>query len=490
MQNIGNAVLWLVFVAAFTSVLFADFLPLPFGGYASQRFILTGLLVLSIVSSLMVMVYRYGWRLWKYLWPVAFIASGFVLLALPYKETSYNWPEPGMFATFFIGFVLLGNLLAIEEQKQNWVVILISVGAVSVAFYGGATITVYIFALSDQVTSLSKFIPWGFVNIRYWSHIATWLLPLLPLVVLIGPFKKERLWRFFVALGAALWWWIEFLSTSRGSMLGIAFGVVLAVLLIGRPALPWLRVFLRYLAYGVLAWLVLSVIIPSFVLDEVSMRSLKTHTSGRMTLFIEAWRMSLENFPFGMGPQSWLTHDVLTDEYRQSGKIGHPHNMYLMWAAEYGWLLIGALMLLVGQAVRMFWQRRAEVRAGDNRRLALPLAAFTASVSAALLHAGASAVFMAPGSMLIGFLVLSVFWALITPEMPPVTPKHSGRRFVAAVSVALVMGGLCFYWLAEVSAYHKAMEDDLEFYYENVPAGTLPRFWFHGNFPRHPDYMP
>lgn len=485
MRNIGNAVLWLVLIAVFISVLFADFLPLPLGGYASQRFILVGLLGLSVVCSLTVLVYRHGWGLCQCLWPAALIAGGFVLLALPYAEAPYNWAEPGMFAAFFLGFVLLGDLFVSDAQKQHWVVALVSVAAVTAAFYGGATITVYIFALSDEVRSLSTFIPWGFVNIRYWSHIATWLLPLLPLAVLVGPLKNERLWRFFVALGAALWWWIELLSTSRGSMLGIAFGVVLVVLLIGRPALPWLRVFLRYLAYGVLVWLVLSVIIPSVFLDEVSMRSLKTHTSGRMPLFIEAWRMSMENVPFGMGPQSWLTHDVLSNEYRQAGKIGHPHNMYLLWAAEYGWLLIGALMLFVGQAVRMFWQRRAEVHANDSPQVALPLAAFTASVSAALLHAGASAVFMAPGSMLIGFLVLSVFWALITPKMAPAPPKRSGRRFVAAAMVAVVMGGSCFYWLAEVSAYHRDMESDLDARYDGVPMGGLPRFWSYGNFPRH-----
>lgn len=490
-RTVWKAVFWLLVAVTFICVLFADFLPFPFGGYASQRFILVGLLALAVVFPLTVLVYRHGWALFRSTWPAVPIAVGFFLLALPFSEAPYNWVEPGMYAAFFLGFVLLGCLLKGDEQRQRSVVALVSVAAVAAVFYGGATITVYMFALSDQVASLSNFIPWGFVNIRYWSHTATWLLPLLPLAVLIGPLKDERLWRFLVALGAALWWWIEFLSTSRGSMLGIAFGVVLAALLIGRPALPWLRVFLRYLAYGVLAWLLLSVIIPSFVMDEVSMRSLKSDSSGRMPLFLEAWRMSLENFPFGMGPQSWLTHKVLTETYQQSRIFGHPHNMYLMWAAEYGWLLIGALMLFVGQAVRLFWHKRAEVRVAGGGWLALSLAAFTASVSAALLHAGVSAVFMAPGSMLIGFLVLSVFWALIASDLSPVTEKkYAGKRCVAAVVVALAMGASCFYWLTEVSAYHEAMEDDLEFYYENVPAGTLPRFWFNGNFPRHSSQMP
>ena len=490
MQKTWNSALWLLVISVFISVLFADFLPLPFGAYASQRFILAGLLGLAVSFSAVLLVYQRGWALFGRIWPVVLVAAGFILLALPFGETSYIWAEPGMYATFFLGFVLAGSLPESNKQKQCWVVVLVSVAAVAAAFYGGATVTVYLFALSDQVANLSSFIPWGFVSIRYWSHIATWLLPLLPLAVLVGPLRNQRLWRFFIALGAALWWWVVFLSSSRGTLLGLAFGLLVAIVLIGRPAIPWLKMFLRYLAYGVIAWFLLSVLIPSLLLDEVSLRALKADTSGRMPLFTEAWRMSLENFPFGMGPQSWLTHEILTEGYRQSPKFGHPHNMYLMWAAEYGWLLIGALLMLVGQAVRLFWQRRNEVRAGENNGLALPLTAFTASVSAALLHAGVSAVFMAPGSMLIGFLVLCVFWALITSESRPVTPRRPRARILAAGFVGLLISAPCLYWLDKVAEYYEAMESDLEFYYENVPVGTLPRFWFHGNFPRHPSQMP
>ncbi len=490
MQKTWNAAFGVLVSTVFTSVVFADLLSLPLGAYASQRFLLACLLGFAVSFSAGVLFYQQGWALFGRIWPSTLVAGGFVLLALPFDDAPYNWAEPGMYAVFFLGFALVGNIPGSNEQKQRLVVGVSSVAAVTVAFYGGATITVYLFALSDHVANLSNFIPWGFANIRYWSHIATWLIPLMPLAVLVGPLQNQRLWRFFVAMGAALWWWVVFLSSSRGTMLGLAFGVLVAVGLIGRPALPWLKMFLRYLACGVIAWLLLSVLIPSLLLDEVSIRALKADSSGRMPLFIEAWRMSLENFPLGMGPQSWLTHEILTEGYRQSPKVGHPHNMYLMWAAEYGWLLIGVLLLLVGQAVRLFWQRRKEVRAGGNDDLALPLAAFTASVSAALLHAGVSAVFMAPGSMLIGFLVLCVFWLLISPESGPVTPGRPKARALVAGFVGLLISAPCLYWVGEVAEYHGAMERDLEFYYENASSGTQPRFWVHGNFPRHPSQMP
>ena len=475
----------LVIFSVFIAVLFSDFLPLSLGGYASQRLVLSFVIIFYVLSFVWVRANEKGWP--SGLYPCALLVFAFLLLSMPFRGQAYVWIEPGMYAGYFLSVVLAGSIPRAPGNRQEWVHTFVVAGGIAAAFYGCASLTVYVFALSDGVSSLSKYIPWGFVNIRYWSHIATWLLPILPLAVLVGPLKDERLWKFFVGLGAALWWWIVFLSTSRGTMVSVAFGVMFVALLMGRPALPWLRVFLRYLAFGVVAWLVLSVLIPSVLVDEVTLRQIKSDTSGRMPLFIEAWRMSLVNFPFGMGPQSWLTHEIITDAYQSSQKFGHPHNMYLMWAAEYGWILIFAMLLLVVQAIYRFWKRRCEIQAmstTDGRQIqAVSLAAFTASVSAALVHAGASAVFMAPGSMLIGFLVLSIFWALISPSVDTPSSSSWGRR-VLAVSVAGIAGILWVLWFGEVLDYYHAMENDLVDYQENGSGGMMPRFWFHGNFPR------
>ena len=198
--------------------------------------------------------------------------------------------------------------------------------------------------------------------------------------------------------------------------------------------------------------------------------------------------MSLQNFPFGMGPQSWLTHEPITEAYATGKKFGHPHNMYLMWAAEYGWLLIAAMGLVVIQAIRNFWRRRAELLDSDDSNQLLLLAGFTASVSAALFHAGVSAVFMAPGSMLVGLFVLIGFWALILPggdfskvERPLLNP---GRRVLIGGLVSMVFLIFWALWMGEVWRYYQDMRADEPYYLEHESEGTLPRFWFHGNFPR------
>ncbi|MCL1488306.1 MAG: hypothetical protein MH186_10710 [Marinobacter sp.] len=67
-----------------------------------------------------------------------------------------------MYALFFLGFVQAGLLPKQWKQKENWVIILVSVTAIVSAFYGATTVLVYLFAMSDRVAKLSEYIPWGF----------------------------------------------------------------------------------------------------------------------------------------------------------------------------------------------------------------------------------------------------------------------------------------------------------------------------------------
>jgi len=480
-----------VALLALVLVLFSDFWVTPLGGYADQRLalsVISGLLIFLIIVSfarLPLMAQRVSGRV---LFPALTLSLAFFLLAIFFRAQSYVWVEPGMYGLFFLASFVSGVWLGLSDRAFGYAGRLILTIAGTCTVYGLASVNVYLFAIFDGVTELIDFIPWGFVNIRYWGHIATWCLPLIPLAVLVGPLKEVRLWRGVVLLGAGMWWWILLLTSGRGSVLGIAFGVSFVMLLFGRSAFPWLKVFLQYLLAGIVIWFLLSVVIPSFMESGVQVRSIKTNSSGRIPLFVEAWKMSLQNLPFGMGPQSWLTHEPITEAYATGKKFGHPHNMYLMWAAEYGWLLIGAMGLVVIQAILNFWRRKAELfESGDSNQLLL-LAGFTASVSAALFHAGVSAVFMAPGSMLVGLFVLIGFWALILPtgmgaeaSVQAVNPR---RRLVFAGLLSTVFMILWALWMSEVWQYYQDMRADETYYFEHESEGTLPRFWFHGNFPR------
>ncbi|PTB96770.1 hypothetical protein C9993_09605, partial [Marinobacter sp. Z-F4-2] len=266
------------------------------------------------------------------MFPAVLFILSFLILSVSYHDQSYALVEPGLYSFYFAAILLGGLTLVILGGVFRFIEIFVSVAAVAIFFYGAMSVNVYLFALVDGQAELSDLIPWGFVNIRYWSHVATWLLPILPLASLIVPLARHRLWRAMVAIGAGLWWWIIFLSASRGSIIGVAVGVLITTLCFGRQSWPWLRQFIVYLVTGVAIWLILSVLLPSLLFGEAALRSLHGTSSGRWPLFIEAWHMSFQCFPYGMGPQSWLTHDLLSHEYSESKKFGHPHNMYLMWA--------------------------------------------------------------------------------------------------------------------------------------------------------------
>lgn len=480
---------WAAITPALVFFILSPFSSMFFGKYASQRLFLSFLIGGLVVYSGVIVAFWGKLKKSSFLFLVCLVCLFFECVFLPFSKESCFWSEPGMYAFFILAMALTAAALTGIRLSDSYVRLWVTAIALLCFLYGAMSVNIYLFALSDGVTKMSDYIPWGFVNIRYWSHLATWLLPLLPLAVLVGPLKEQRLWRWGVTLGAGLWWWIVFLSTARGSMAGIASGTVIAAVIFGRNSLPWLRVLGVHLLTGAVIWLLLTVIIPSFFVGEVQLRPIKLDSSGRWPLFVEAWRMSLENFPFGMGPQSWLTHEILTEEYAASRKFAHPHNMYLMWAAEYGWLLIAVMALVCVQALRYLWRaRNRAAAAADSHRLLL-LTGFTASVAAAMTHAGVSAVFMAPASMLIGLFVLIGFWALILPEPDKsggAVPGERPRKFRTALYLALIMvlAVAWMAWVREVWIYYQDMREDEKTYYEEGEGGIMPRFWLHGNFPR------
>ena len=472
--------------------MFADFLPTYGGSYADQRFLLAG--IIGFVSLAVMVFFLFRVLFFKkiaalQLLPATLFTLGFPTLSIPSFGQNYAFVEPGLYSFYFAAIISAGLLLLMVRQVHRYLEVFVTVAAAACFFYGAMSLNVYLFALIDGQADLSDLIPWGFVNIRYWSHVATWLLPILPLAVLIGPLKEFRLWRAMVALGAGLWWWIIFLSASRGSIIGIASGVLIAALCFGRQSWPWLRQFTLYLLTGVAIWFVLSVLVPSLLLGETELRSVHATSSGRLPLFLEAWHMSLQNFPLGMGPQSWLTHDLLTTEYSESSKFGHPHNMYLMWAAEYGWLLVLLLVVLMCQFAFYFWKRRTIALLERDTSEVIVLSGVTGSVIGALVHAGVSAVFIAPGSMLVGMFILAAFWALIAPrellcgQGVCYVKKAPAKLVFSVFSIAAVLT-LWLLWIGQVYAYYLDMRLDEAYYQEQLKQPTMPRFWFHGNFPR------
>lgn len=477
------------FVSAVLVSLFADFMPTVFGAYADQRFFQLGLLLVITLATLLWWPQTdSGLELLSANWAALVVSAAFLMLAIPHSSAEHAWIEPGMYSLYFITLAILGWRICEQNVSRYAAVLLAHVVAIACFFYAAMTITVYLFAIVDGFSTLTDIIPWGFVNMRYWSHIATWMLPILPLAMLYSPLSKNKLWQVSIGFTAGIWWWMIFMTTARGSMLSLVLSCAVVCVLCGRAALPWLMISLRFIVFGGLAWLLLSLAIPSIVFEELTTRSLHAGSSGRIPLWLEAWHMSFQHFPIGMGPQSWITHEIIAEDLPAKSRLGHPHNMYLMWAAEYGWLLVAAIVILLATTLRNLGVKARQVRAGVYE-YPVVLIAYTASAVAGLVHASFSAVFIVPASMLVGVLVLSIFWALSLqkPYRSERRSKRGGRSgypgaIQLAFACAIAVGGVV--WFKQVWGYHQAMVADLQQYEEGPNGAYWPRFWFHGNFPR------
>lgn len=464
--------------------MFAGLLPTLTGNYSDQRFLLC--VTIWLMSCLLLarkLVYRNAnssdnWVLWI----LPFVA----VLSLGELYPSTYRVEPLMFAFFFLASCLFGAHLARKEDLD------LTIGSASVLIgmfallYGSIAVMNFGFALYDKNSEIDEVITWGFPNIRYWSHLATWLLPVLAVAQRSDLLLAVPVARFLVFFAGAIWWWMLITTSARGSILGLVVGAAIVGLLLRKSALMWLRAMAGQMAGGIILWLLLTLIVPWMLFGFAEPRSVDLNSSGRLLLWREAWEMSLVNFPFGMGPQSWLTHDTITDALADSKHFGHPHNMYLLWAAEYGWISIAAFgfaVLAIGKSVLA---RTIEHRSSGKAETII--AGLLASTVGAFVHAGVSAVFMAPASMMVGFLILSMFLGKF--QAPVFASRERASRplmfFAKNVSVGVafvvcLVSGI--FWMGEVVRYYKDNIEDRQTY-KGQGSIYSPRFWSHGDFPR------
>lgn len=478
-----------VALIAVSYALFADYLPGVGGAYATRRWILCWLLVATVLSVLVidsVSVRNVGFfRLAAKILPLILLLmiGGY---RSPFPEFAYV--EPLLYTMFIVAVVTLGSTLSRLEDRIDLALRFLFIVFIACGLYAAMSINVYLFALVDGYIRIDHLLPWGFVNIRYWSHLATWLLPLLPLVLLVHPLGKGALVRFSVAAVAAIWWWLLFVSTSRGSIISIVFSMFMVAILFRWCSLPWLRLMFLHLLFGVAVWLLLSVLLPALMSGGAELRGIKGHGSGRWPMWVSAVEMGVENFPLGAGALSWLMFGR-SGPSSEDLMFAHPHNMYLYWIAEYGFLITIAFFLGAASFVSRFLQRLKNGTHSEPSSLLL-MAGLTASVIGGFTHAGVSAIFIAPASMLVGFLVLGLFGGLVAEDQNPYGQESTSLpSFIKPVITGFFLG-VSVTWLVIVGNYYHAMQEDLHHYSEVLKEANMPRFWYHGHFPRREDVHP
>lgn len=396
----------------------------------------------------------------------------------------FAWTDVLQYAFWHLSILVVARLaLTPEESRLEWITsVVATVAAAAMIVYSLMSLMGYfLFYLAGDFPTLTGILPYGFANLRFFSHMGTWLLPLMPLAALRGPFAGRRSWRYALLASTGLWYWLLWASMSRGSMIALALAAAFVLLLFRARAREWLQWQLKAVLLGAGFTLVLSSLLPWLVLDQAyGARDIKTGDSRRLAMWAEAFRMSLERFPLGQGPIAYVAE--------QCRLRGHPHNMYLMIAAEWGWLAVAGFGAVVAPWVRgivSVWRTGTIPLSRSDAFIGL-----TAATAAGFLHAGLSGVFMAPASMLAAVLVLGLFTAhtigINGASRTTSDPKHPQTPIPALArwgisGVVIVMLGV---FVAMNIEFHRQTEAQRERLYSDpvYPRDVSPRYWQDGHF--------
>ncbi|MDT0634278.1 O-antigen ligase family protein [Spectribacter hydrogenoxidans] len=336
---------------------------------------------------------------------------------------------------------------------RSWQAVAV-VAAVVYAVRTGAAIVAGMHA--DQVLLREVF--FGFANVRHFAQLTPLLLPVIASAAWPADGQVHRAWRQAAWAALVAWWMLVWLNGSSGAFYAIWIGLAITVAIAGWRRTGWL-----VKTTGIAFVAALAII---YLLDAITpllrgvLESTAPGLSGRSWLWPHA--LSLIN------AQPWLGYGPGQFAYLVPTGPGHPHNLVLSFALDYG--LIG--LALVGL---LFWRwfsplRLArEVRALPEVQACWPVALIAAAFGG-LAHATVSGVTVMPLSQ----LVLAVTLGLLagSRRASPV-PASGGGMVIRAGStvVAIVLVASIAFSLPSSCGYEKA----------DAACRYSPAFW--GQYP-------
>ena len=327
----------------------------------------------------------------------------------------------------------------------------------------------------------------GFDNHRFFNHVQTVSLPLLGLLVLRS--GQGGAWvghtaRYWWTLTAA-WWMLLFVSSGRGTFLGILAGVIMVLIWRRRQALPWCRVMLLSCIAGFGAYIVFYILVPHLIglqpfgfLTEVVQRSVTNLDSSRWPLWLSAWEMIVSHPWLGVGPLHFAHYS------RDVQIAAHPHNWVLQIASEWGIPALFCLNTMLFMSLRKLLRTARSIAIDDLKNQAM-LTVWLATGVAIVVDGFVSGLIVMPTSQLWITLYIGCAWgwASTFPDARRAkTNKLSagvriGLMAVVVLLIYFVMNGLFPEVLDLPSHNIKNLQDQIH------PGASLkPRLWGAGYF--------
>lgn len=360
-----------------------------------------------------------------------------LLASIPAREPLLAYVEVSVFFLLYLAAAGAGAEIAVRGLPA--IVQLLKVVGVAGALYTFKFFVAYVgsFILGIALAP-DDFTP-GFSNIRFFNHAQTSTLPLLVLLCCVTPRTSRLRWLWLAV--TAYWWLALFATSARGTLLGMAVACAVAVVLLRRAAVPYLKQMLFSALLGLIAYFVLLVAVPWLLgvegLNAFShslQRTAADPASGRLNLWRRAVELAAAHPVLGVGPMHFA-------HYGRSVHFGaHPHDWLLQIASEWGLPALVGLVVAIGTGLRALVRAARQVDANDADNGAAAVSLLVAGI-ALLVDGLVSGILVMPQSQLALALYLGCAIGWYRSRMPSVTPAgtHMHGR---AVLVAIAMAGL------------------------------------------------
>lgn len=394
--------------------------------------------------------------------PAQLLLAGLLIIGLC-SSLLATWPEWALKEwTRFAGLVVLALVVSGLVERPNWQTFLLWVMAAVGFLLAFQFLVYYLMAFTTGIRMLDvDVLITGFSNPRFFGQFQVMLMPVMAL--LVEHCRHHRRVTLAALVGAALisQWCISFTLGGRGLWLGLLIGH-LALLLVNRCL--WRIVALQAGAalLGFLMFLLLFKLIPAWLhLDPILRDGLRTSLSSRERIWSWAWEMALANPWLGAGPMHFAAvHNPVA---------AHPHQVFLQWAAEWGFLatMIASVLAAWGILHGAYVLRRPSANVLD--------AGLWISIVGALTLAQVDGVFVMPYTE----TWLALLSGLALARWSSLAKATYHQRIACAVIAMPVIAVLGKVLVNETPL----LPQTTEAYMIQHHSGWTPRFWLQGWIP-------
>jgi putative inorganic carbon (hco3(-)) transporter len=385
-----------------------------------------------------------------------------------------------------LSMLLMLLMLAIciaREVARNSVVYLplvLKICAITCLAYAIQIVAVYLSALAfGTQPDVNAFAP-GFSNYRFLNHAQTISLPLLVLLCLLVKPGGGAKWGMFSL--AAFWWTLLFVTSGRGTVVGLVAGCALAWFLRRRHAHALCKMMLLTALAGLGIYAIFFALIPVAVGFEpfgavayVVQRTVDDPASMRGGLWWRAIELIVAHPWLGAGPLHYA-------HYAIDVQFAHPHDWVLQIGAEWGVPALLCLCSAIGFSMRSLVRTAALISTHDARNQDM-LAAWIVMGGAILVDGLVSGLIVMPVSQLLIVLYIgcAAGWSLSFKVSVRAPRQPASGRLVAACLLLLAVLGLAMGIAPDIASQSRptAMSGKEAAWYNGIGH---PRIWLHGHF--------